>query len=121
MGDLIHKLPTDEIIPNKDEADGILLLFGNKKKEEEENAPPAAAAATSSSDPVIEADRPQLAQEAVSIAMYAVCFFVLSLKWIDQIMQDYIPLCKNSWIIRDVLKSAIFGLLLWILLNRTYL
>jgi hypothetical protein len=127
MGDLIHKLPTDEILMSNEEKEGLLLLFGTKEKQDappQKPEPPAEAVIqqeTVIQQEAIVDNKTGLAREGSVILIYIIFFFLASRNWINHLLETYIPLCKNSWIIRDSLKAVIFALFLWIILNRTYM
>lgn len=114
MGDLIHKLPTDEIVISGEDKESLLLLFGAKEKKEE--PPEQDAVAT-----VVLPRSGELAREGVLILTYIFCFFIMSLEWVDNLLRVYIPLCKNSWIMRHLVKAVLFALIVWIVVNRVYL
>jgi ABC-type uncharacterized transport system permease subunit len=113
MGDLIHKLPTDEILMNSDEKEGLVLLFGQKDKD---------APMTADIPEHITIDKQTaLAHEIFLLLLFICLFFLVSLRFIDGLLENYIPFCKNLWIMRNFIKAIIFAIILWVILNRTHI
>jgi len=135
MGDLIHKLPMDEIQVTIEEKDGLKMLFGNAPPPPAPiPAPPAAAPPSPPMPPaasvvapapppetVTESTYTRMSKELMVILLTAGIFFLFSIPMIDGVLNTFIPLCKNSWIVRNSVKAVIFGLIVWIFVNRNYL
>ena len=136
MGDLIHKLPMDEIQVTIEEKDGLKMLFGNAPPPPAPPAPmppapmPAPPAAPVAAPVVPQAPPPEtvtestyskMSKELMVILLTAGIFFLFSIPMIDGVLNTFIPLCKNSWIVRNSVKAVIFGLIVWIFVNRNYL
>jgi len=121
MGDLIHKLPTDEIVISGEDKESLLLLFGAKEEKQELPKTEPDTEVVDAAPTVILPRSGELAREGVLILTYILCFFIVSLQWVDDLLQVYIPLCKNSWIVRHLVKAVLFALILWIVVNRVYL
>lgn len=132
MGDLIHKLPTDENNLSREEKQNLLLLFGKEEPEEEEqspsvpirtatpipdnpNRPLPVATLTSPPSPIF-----QLRQEIIQVALIAGVFCLFQFSFVDSLLSNYLPLCKAD-AIRNVAKSVLFGIVIWILVNRKYI
>lgn len=106
MGDLIHQLPTDEILLSREDRDAYDILFIDTEKEKAgENLP--------ASNP--------LRHELGIFIIYLVLFFVSAIPLVDDLLNKFVPLCGRSWIVRAVVKALVFGLLLWIISNSSYL
>lgn len=129
MGDLIHKLPMDEIQVTIEEKDGLKMLFGNAPPPPAPippaapPSPPAASVVAPAPPPetVTESTYSKMSKELMVILLTAGIFFLFSIPMIDGVLNTFIPLCKNSWIVRNSVKAVIFGLIVWIFVNRNYL
>jgi hypothetical protein len=135
MGDLIQKLPMDEIRLSTNEMDGIKMLFGTTDSQPPPPPPPpppiqqappvhptvpATVATAVASPPSTESCR-KMSQEVMAILLTSGIFFVFCLPVLDGVLDAFVPLCKNSWIVRTAVKSILFGLIIWIFVNRQYL
>jgi len=133
MGDLIQKLPMDEIRLSSNEMDGIKMLFGTTDAQSPPAQPPPPAAAMPATvvapaavapavapPPSTESCR-KMSQEVMAILLTSGIFFMFCLPVLDGVLDAFVPLCKNSWIVRTAIKSILFGLIIWIFVNRQYL
>ena len=129
MGDLIHKLPMDEIQVTIEEKDGLKMLFGNAPPPPpppppaplpQAQAPPQPQPQPQAPQPV-ESTYAKMSREVMVILLMAGIFFLFSIPMIDGILNTFVPLCKNSWIVRNSVKAIVFGLITWIFVNRNYL
>lgn len=128
MGDLIHKLPMDEIQVTIEEKDGLKMLFGNPPSPSPlPVSPPPSTIASLPQAPAPSSSSPEvstyvkMSREFMAILLTAGIFFLFSIPMIDGILNTFVPLCKNSWIVRNSVKAIVFGLIIWIFVNRNYL
>lgn len=110
MGDMIQKLPTDNIQMPKEEAENFVMLFPDQYQE----------AAADPSLPKGKKDSRQLRKEFVSIFLFMAVFFILNIPYIKKLIMEYIPMCSKSWILTNIVQSIIFAFVLWIIINAEY-
>ena len=129
MGDLIQRLPTDENGLSPDEQQNLLLLFG---KEEEEPVKQSSSSSFQQSVPIMTTQlrntRPPQTEQAVNlkkefiqVCILSAVFFVFNFAVVDTLLNKYVPLCSSSSLIRNVAKSVVFGIILWVLINHKYI
>ena len=131
MGDLIRKLPTDDVQLSKEEKENFILLFGEEEEETISPPPPIRTATPIPENPKRPLPVPTtmnpspapvlLKKELFQVAILSGLFFFFNLSLVDSLFQNYIPLCKSSEITRTVIKSVVFGIALWVLINFRYI
>ena len=139
MGDLIHKLPMDELDISREETDSIVLLFGKQCISEpvvktmnattiRDNSttttttttatPTITNTTTPMSKPHASSD---IVKEFIAIFTYSVVVFFFTIPYIDELFINFIPFCKNSWIVRNIIKAIVTAIVAWIIVNRHHM
>lgn len=127
MGDLIQRLPTDENGLSPDEQQNLLLLFGKEEEEPIVKPPMVQQNVPIMTTPLRETIRPplessvNLKKEFIQVCILSAVFFVFNFAVVDSLLNKYVPLCSSSTLIRNVAKSVIFGIILWVLINYKYI
>ena len=145
MGDLIHKLPMDELDISREETDSIVLLFGKKHcpSEPEPILPPPPSVTTTvhesskrmnpataptptpttSTSTFVSRSHPSsdIVKEFIAIFTYSVVVFFFTIPYIDELFINFIPFCKNSWIVRNIIKAIVTAIVAWIIVNRHHM
>ena len=125
MGDLIQRLPTDEIQLPNEEQENFALLFGVEEQEPPprrrqqqqfiEDMPPPSQTARMG-----RKNTRHLKREFISVFSFIIVFFILNLPVVKSLIQGYIPLCNKSWIATNVVQSILFGFVMWMVVNFDY-
>lgn len=118
MGDLIIKLPSDNVVMPPEERENFLMLFPDEEKFQQNNDTPQQTPfqqKTPSADPT-----KKLKKEVISLFMFIVIFFILNLPYVKKLIVEYIPLCYKSWIATNLVQAIIFAFILWIVINSEY-
>jgi hypothetical protein len=140
MGDLIQKLPMDELEISREETDSILLLFGKKEIQDASlptpSSPTIRPTSTSTSLPPTQSTPPtpptrlstttqppppEIMKELMAILIYSIVVFFFMIPYIDELFVGFIPLCKNSWIIRNAIKAIVTAIIAWMIVNRRHM
>ena len=111
MGDMIQKLPTDNIQMPLDERENFMMLFPEEQQQETCNQ---------QQKPTEKKDVQQLRKEFISIFLFMVVFFLLNVPYIKNLIVEYIPMCNKSWFLTNLVQSVIFAFILWIIINADY-
>ena len=118
MGDLIIKLPTDNVVMPPEERENFLMLFPEEPYKNENNVP-----VPTQEQPVErkkEKMNHKLKKEVLCLTLFVGVFFVLNLPYIKKLITEYIPLCNKSWIATNLVQSIVFAFVLWIFINSEY-
>lgn len=133
MGDLIQKLPTDEVQLSREEKQNFKLLFG---EEEPNQSPPAPIRVstplpehpnrplpvpTALSSPTPSTSPFLLKKELCQIGLLVILFFIFQFSFVNNIFQNYVPFCKSSELIRNAIKALVLAIVMWVLINFKYL
>lgn len=62
----------------------------------------------------------RLRHELLVLVAFMTLFFLSSIPAFDSIISRFIPFCGKSWIVRAVVKSFVFSLILWMIVNSRY-
>jgi len=108
MGDLLKDLPTDYIPPSADESDVLRVLYDDSDVMKHHNRPPSAPGGGSSRT---------LADEITTAATLAIVFAVFAGGWWDDIIGRMIPPTKGSAVSVLIVKSVVFMMVAYIMLN----
>lgn len=111
MGDLIQKLPTDNIQLTQEERENFTMLFPNEYQQQQPQA---------LSSPKLPNQPHKLKKEFISIALFIAVFFLLNLPYIKNLIIEYIPMCNKSWILTNMVQAIVFAFILWIAVNAEY-
>lgn len=114
MGDLILKLPTDNVVMPPEERDNFLMLFPEQQREET-NVSTTEIPMTPLAPP-----EKKLKQEIVNVVIFIGIFFILNLPQVRNLLVEYIPMCHKSWILTNLIQAIIFAFSLWLCLNAEY-
>ena len=110
MGDLIQKLPTDNVVMPPEERENFVMLFPEQQ--------------SSQATPVLTTPLPthdkKLKQEIVNVVIFVGLFFLLNLPHVRNLLMEYIPMCHKSWILTNLIQAILFAFLLWLCLNAEY-
>jgi len=132
MGDLILKLPTDNVMMPVEERDNFLMLFPDEKSPGQDMAavpmppqpqPPQQNTMEDTSANVQR--RPvkntqKLKKEVLSLSLFIAVFFILNLPYVKNLIVEYIPMCSKSWIATHLVQAVLFAFILWIVINSEY-
>lgn len=134
MGDLIQKLPTDEVQLSREEKQNFKLLFGEEEVQPIMPPPPSRLSTplperpkrplpvpTALSPPTPVSNSFLLKRELFQIVILTVIFFVFQFSFVDNLFQNYVPFCKSSEIIRNVVKALVLAVVMWVLINSKYI
>lgn len=111
MGDMIQKLPTDNIQMPLDERENFMMLFPEEQQSQQNQQ---------ESKPIEKKDVQQLRKEFISIFLFMVVFFLLNVPYVKNLIIEYIPMCNKSWFLTNLVQSIIFAFVLWIIINAEY-
>jgi hypothetical protein len=62
----------------------------------------------------------RLRHELLVLVAFMTLFFLSSIPAFDSLISRFIPFCGKSWIVRAVVKSFVFSLILWMIVNSRY-
>lgn len=116
MGDLIQKLPTDNVLMSQEESDNFSMLFPNEQEIPQDDI----GIKTSNVQTKYEASTRKLKKEILGIFMFIAIFFILNLPHVKKLIVEYIPLCSKSWIATHLVQAIIFAFILWMVVNSEY-
>lgn len=116
MGDIIQKLPIDQIILSHEEKDNFMMLF----PEEQPQAPLQPTHARQEKEQQKQPSLRKIKNEVISLLFFVAVFFVLNIPYVKTLLVEYIPMCSKSWIITNLIQAVIFAFVLWIALNAEY-
>jgi len=102
MGDVLQNLPTDQVPPTQEEKDMISWLYQNPKE-------------------YIKNTVTHLAIEFRSVVWLGVVFFLFSLSYFDTMIGSFVPFFGKHPIYLSFVKTLLFILIAWLVLNITYL
>lgn len=114
MGDLIQKLPTDNILLTQEERENFIMLFPNEQSSSYQQPQPQPLPPNPASGPQ------KLKKEFMSIALFIAVFFLLNMPYIKNLIVEYIPMCNKSWIVANIVQAIVFAFILWIAVNAEY-
>jgi len=117
MGDLIQKLPTDNVLMSQEENENFLMLFPNDQEIPQDNE---IGVKTSNVQSKYDASTRKLKKEILGIFMFIAIFFILNLPHVKKLIVEYIPLCNKSWIATHIVQAIIFAFILWMVINSEY-
>ena len=106
MGDLLKDLPTDYIPPSAEESDVLRVLYDDSEVIKQQNRPPSAPGGSRT-----------LADEITTAATLAIVFAVFAGGWWDDIIGRMIPPTKGSAVSVLIVKSVVFMMVAYIMLN----
>lgn len=112
MGDLIQRLPTDEICLSEEEKHTFTLLFGKDTNKEKEN-----------NDVQVINEIPsirELRKEIIHLCIFVIVIFIINTPIFIQIVKTYIPLCQNSWVATCLVQAVIASGFIWFIINLSY-
>ena len=129
MGDLIMKLPTDNVVMPTEERENFLMLFPDNDATANTNMnnalsipQPSNPMEQTSSDvqkrPEVATQR--LKKEVMSLTLFIAVFFILNLPYVKNMIVEYIPMCHKSWIATHLVQAVLFAFILWIVINSEY-
>lgn len=107
MGDMLRDLPTDYIPPSADETDVLRVLYDDSEVVKQQNRPPNAPGSSSRT----------LADEITTAATLAIVFAVFAGGWWDDVIGRMIPPTKGSAVSVLIVKSVVFMMVAYIMLN----
>jgi hypothetical protein len=110
MGDIIQELPIDDLPPTNDEKDMIQWMFPEKKESPE---------SMSNSTPKIKMTS-KFHFEVKVLFVIIILYILFTNSYTDWIFHKVIPFTSKSNILLIGIKSILFSLLLFILLNIYY-
>jgi hypothetical protein len=102
MEDLIHQLPTDKIPPTQEEKEMISWLYLDPKDSVKKTVKVVGA-------------------EFQTVLGVGVLFFLMTLPQADKWVGSFFPLANHSSLIMSGIKTFLFVLFAWVLLNAAYL
>jgi len=114
MGDLIQKLPTDNVVMPPEEKDNFLMLFPDEPHDLKSS--PAQAEKTTN----YTSSTQKLKKEVLSLLMFIAIFFILNLPFVKKLIVEYIPFCSKSWIATNLVQAITFAFILWLVINSEY-
>lgn len=120
MGDLIQRLPMDDIFLPKDERANFQLLFGDEDHSQEQRGTDGNDSDQRQSARDRQEPTALHKKEFISIIAFFVIFFLMNTPWVQQMIQCYIPLCSKSWIATNCVQSLIAAFVLYFILNLNY-
>lgn len=118
MGDLIQKLPTDNVVMPPDEKDNFLMLFPDESALKNNPAPNQAEPPQKTVN--YSSSTQKLKKEVLSLFMFISIFFILNLPYVKKLIVEYIPLCNKSWIAANLVQAITFAFILWLVINSEY-
>lgn len=126
MGDLILKLPTDNVMMPVEERDNFLMLFPDEKSPAQDMAVPSQPQQNTMENTSAsvqnrhEKNTQKLKKEVLSLSLFIVVFFILNLPYVKKLIVEYIPMCGKSWIATHLVQAVLFAFILWIVINSEY-
>jgi uncharacterized protein Smg (DUF494 family) len=122
MGDLIQKLPTDNLVMPTEEKENFLMLFPDEMTIPEEQKVKISENTNTNTNPRIYngASTNKLKKEMTSLLLFVAVFFILNLPQVKRLIVEYIPMCNKSWIATNLVQAIVFAFVLWIVINSEY-
>ena len=126
MGDLIMKLPTDNVVMPPEERDHFLMLFPDEETPSQTVSMPQSLPQQNIHQTSNQVQKKQerniqkLKREVLSLVLFIAIFFILNLPFVKNLITEYIPLCSKSWIATHVVQATLFALILWLVVNSEY-
>lgn len=124
MGDLIQKLPTDNLVMPTEEKENFLMLFPDEMTIPEEQKVKISenTNTNTNTNPRIYngASTNKLKKEMTSLLLFVAVFFILNLPQVKRLIVEYIPMCNKSWIATNLVQAIVFAFVLWIVINSEY-
>jgi hypothetical protein len=62
-----------------------------------------------------------IVKEFIAIFTYSVVVFFFTIPYIDELFINFIPFCKNSWVVRNIIKAIVTAIVAWIIVNRHHM
>lgn len=128
MGDLIMKLPTDNVVMPSEERENFLMLFPDNNATQKNNAVSIPQPSNNNSMEQTssniqkrqEMNTQKLKKEVMSLTLFIAVFFILNLPYVKNMIVEYIPMCNKSWIATHLVQAILFAFILWIVINSEY-
>lgn len=128
MGDLIMKLPTDNVVMPPEERDNFLMLFPDDNTIQNNNMTMPQPSMTNNTMEQTsshvqkrqEMNTKKLKKEVMSLTLFIAVFFILNLPYVKNMIVEYIPMCHKSWIATHLVQAILFAFILWIVINSEY-
>lgn len=128
MGDLIMKLPTDNVVMPSEERENFLMLFPDDNATQKNNAVSIPQPSNNNSMEQTssniqkrqEMNTQKLKKEVMSLTLFIAVFFILNLPYVKNMIVEYIPMCNKSWIATHLVQAILFAFILWIVINSEY-
>lgn len=123
MGDLIQRLPTDDIRLPSEEKANFELLFGDTSSDNNvqiDIGPPEPMKKNVRFHEVQPDSVAAQRKEVISVVAFFVVFFVINLPWVVEAIHSYIPLCAKSWVATNGVQSLVAACILYFILNFNY-
>ncbi len=126
MGDLIMKLPTDNVVMPLEERDHFRMLFPEEQPVGDSTSTPQSETATTATETSVhvqkqlERNTQKLKKEVMSLTLFIAVFFLLNLPFVKNKIMEYIPYCHESGIATHLVQAILFALILWIVVNSEY-
>lgn len=128
MGDLIMKLPTDNVVMPSEERENFLMLFPDDNVIQNNNAVSIPQPSNNNSMEQTssnvqkrqEMNTQKLKKEVMSLTLFIAVFFILNLPYVKNMIVEYIPMCNKSWIATHLVQAILFAFILWIVINSEY-
>lgn len=127
MGDLIIKLPTDNVVMPSEERENFLMLFPDDNTIASNPVSMPQPSNNSSMEQTSshvqkrqEMNTQKLKKEVMSLTLFIAVFFILNLPYVKNMIVEYIPMCNKSWIATHLVQSILFAFILWIVINSEY-
>lgn len=127
MGDLIMKLPTDNVVMPSEERENFLMLFpddnaiaNNPVSMPQPTNNNSMEQTSSHVQKRQEMNTQKLKKEVMSLTLFIAVFFILNLPYVKNLIVEYIPMCNKSWIVTHLVQAILFAFILWIVVNSEY-
>lgn len=128
MGDLIMKLPTDNVVMPSEERENFLMLFPDNNATQKNNAVSIPQPSNNNSMEQTssniqkrqEMNTQKLKKEVMNLTLFIAVFFILNLPYVKNMIVEYIPMCNKSWITTHLVQAILFAFILWIVINSEY-
>lgn len=127
MGDLIMKLPTDNVVMPSEERENFLMLFpddnaiaNNPVSMPQPTNNNSMEQTSSHVQKRQEMNTQKLKKEVMSLTLFIAVFFILNLPYVKNLIVEYIPICNKSWIVTHLVQAILFAFILWIVVNSEY-
>ena len=127
MGDLILKLPTDNVVMPSEERENFLMLFPDDNAIQKNTVSMPQSSTQNNVEQTSshvqkqqEMNTQKLKKEVMNLTLFIAVFFILNLPYVKNMIVEYIPMCHKSWIVTHLVQSVLFAFVLWIVINSEY-